>query len=193
MQKIPTLFFRDEQSRKVIPGWHPDCLWVPRGEGIATEKLDGTNVRLTTRRGVIVRVEKRRNPTRVQKLLGIVDPWYVDANTNVPSDQHIMNAVFATDTFNWEDGEHVCEAIGPSINGNPLRLTYPTCVRLFGERRGVPIVKDPVARTFEGIRELLAELKSTYDRAAVDAFAEGVVFCHPDGRLAKIKRNDFGS
>ncbi|GGH67162.1 hypothetical protein HNQ91_001716 [Filimonas zeae] len=37
------------------------------------------------------------------------------------------------------------------------------------------------ARTFEGIRTFLESFEG-----------EGVVFHHPDGRMCKIKRRDFG-
>ena len=112
MRKIPTIFERDgnKLTRKRTKG----CEWVFKGEGCATEKLDGTNVRLTVRAGVIVRVEKRRNPTRQQKEAGIIDPWYVDAE-NKPDSKHILKAVANTYTRDWPDGEHCCEAIGPKI------------------------------------------------------------------------------
>ena len=45
-------------------------------EAIATEKLDGMNIRLTIRSGGVVRVEKRRNPSKVQKLKRIVEPCH---------------------------------------------------------------------------------------------------------------------
>ncbi len=212
MHKIPTVFMRDPRTRKVIPEFHPACLWVRDGEGVPTEKLDGTNVRLTTRRDAgglasVVRVEKRRNPSREQKARGLLDPWYVDASQIDPSDQHIVMAVQLTECALWEDGEHVCEALGPNINGNPLGLDYPRCVKLFGDYNGVPLVNEPmrihsmgagirgvkverIARTFEGMRTLVMDLESQYSKA-MGTLAEGIVFRHPDGMLAKIKRKDF--
>lgn len=44
MKKIPTMFERDwngDRSR-VLNVPHPDCGWVFDGEGVATQKLDGT-------------------------------------------------------------------------------------------------------------------------------------------------------
>ena len=43
-------------------------------------------------------------------------------------------------------------------------------------------------RTFDGLRGFLATLDS---RFAPGHLAEGIVFHHPDGRRAKIKRKDF--
>lgn len=46
VNKIPTIFIRDmsRQPALVTPEWHPDCLWVRDGEGVATHKWDGTSV-----------------------------------------------------------------------------------------------------------------------------------------------------
>jgi hypothetical protein len=177
MEKIPTVFQRDERF-KVMPTPRRECEWVLAGEGRATEKLDGTNIRLTLRSGQVVRVEKRRNPTRAQKQKGIVDGWYVDA------DKWIYEAVKRTDTGDWPDGEHPCEALGPRIQGNPLGLEHHLCVPF---NLGIPDY-DGIARDFDGLRDLLADLES---RFAPGHLAEGIVFHHPDGRRAKIKRKDF--
>jgi hypothetical protein len=41
---------------------------------MATEKIDGTNIRITLRNNTIVRVEKRRNPNKQEKANGITEP-----------------------------------------------------------------------------------------------------------------------
>ena len=76
MQKIPTIFVRGEGGR-ITEEKHPDCGWVFDGDGVATEKLDGTNVRLTVRAGYIVRLEKRRNPTKAHTNKPIFDQCYL--------------------------------------------------------------------------------------------------------------------
>jgi len=72
---------------------------------IASEKLDGVNIRLTIRRGHVVRIEKRRNPSKDQKKIGIVNPWYVDASSNASKDNWIFDAVANTDLAIVPDGE----------------------------------------------------------------------------------------
>ncbi len=191
MEKIPTLFHRDEKTKKVIDVLTPGCEWVRDGEGVATEKLDGTNVRLTVRSGIIVRVEKRRNPTKEQKAFGIIDPWYVDTVKGSSEDKWIWEAVGWTavggsdEHAPWPDGEHSCEAIGPSIQGNPLGLEKNTCVPF--NLKGAPVFYG-IPRTFDGLKEFLAMRDSLYSPGHL---AEGIVFHHPDGRRAKIKRKDF--
>ena len=48
MEKITTLYERDEaqRGRPVKPGLKSSCTWVEAGEGLATRKLDGTNVKV---------------------------------------------------------------------------------------------------------------------------------------------------
>ena len=59
MQKIPTLFVRDETTKghPVTSTVKPECQWVLDGEGLATLKIDGTNVRIV--RGEL---QKRQKP-----------------------------------------------------------------------------------------------------------------------------------
>lgn len=185
MQKIPTLFIRDDRF-KVTPEIRPECAWVFEGEGVPTEKLDGTNLRLTIRAGTVVRVEKRRNPSKLQKAQGIIDGWYVDALEPQGEDRWIHAAVEGTDVSDWPDGEHSCEALGPKIQGNPLQLDRHIVVP-FDLR--VPLYED-LPRSYEGLRETLGRLESRFSPGAL---AEGVVFHHPDGRRAKIKRRDFAA
>lgn len=183
MEKIPTLFERDE-SFKVVNRPKEECAWVFAGEGVGTEKLDGTNIRLTIRSGQLVRVEKRRNPSKAHKQQGIVDGWYVDADEYGPEDKWIYAAARATDVSQWPDGEHPCEALGPHIQGNPLGLDEHRCVPF---NHDIPSYLD-TPRSYAELQEFLALLDSRY---APGHLAEGIVFHHPDGRRAKIKRKDF--
>lgn len=183
MEKIPTIFDRGEDF-KVTREPRKGCEWVFAGEGRATEKLDGTNCRLTIRAGQIVRVEKRRNPSKVQKQQGVVDGWYVEGDSNAKEDKWIFEAVRGTDVSGWPDGEHPVEALGPNIQGNALGLTKNLCVPFNLE---IPVYEN-VPRDFEGLRSFLKMLDSRFSPGHP---AEGIVFHHPDGRRAKIKRKDF--
>ena len=183
MEKIPTLFDRGDDFR-VVERVRAGCEWVFDGQGAATEKLDGTNIRLTVRAGAVVRVEKRRNPSKAHKARGIVDGWYVDADEHAADDKWIFEAARNTDTSAWPDGEHSCEALGPRIQGNGLDLQAHTCVPFNLE---IPVY-EIADRSFNGLKASLAELES---RFAPGHLAEGIVFHHPDGRRAKIKRRDF--
>jgi hypothetical protein len=185
MEKIPTLFERDDRFR-VVDRPRAECAWVFEGEGRPTEKLDGTNIRLTVRSGHLVRVEKRRNPSKVHKQQGIIDGWYADTDEYAAEDKWILVAARNTDVSGWPDGEHACEALGPRIQGNPLGLEEHRCVPFNLE---VPAF-DAVPRSYSGLKEYLSKLES---RFAPGHLAEGIVFHHTDGRRAKIKRKDFAA
>ena len=185
MEKIPTIFNRGPDF-KVTEQVREGCEWVFAGEGIATEKLDGTNVRLTIRAGQCVRLEKRRNPSKKQKQLGIKDGWYVDADEFSKEDKWIFEAMGNTDLNQWPDGEHSAEALGPRIQGNPLGLEQHICVPF---NLAIPTF-DELDRSFGGLKQALNELESKYSPKNL---AEGIVFHHPDGRRAKIKRKDFAA
>ncbi|MFD0345966.1 hypothetical protein ACFQ0M_07530 [Kitasatospora aburaviensis] len=129
-----------------------------RRRGAPTEKLDGTNVRLTVRGGHLVRVEKRRNPTKLQKKQGITDGWYVDTAEGAAEDKWILAAARNTDVTAWPDGEHSCEALGPRIQGNPLELDDHRCVPFNME---VPVYQD-VPRSYTGLRDFLTGLDSRF-------------------------------
>lgn len=126
MEKIPTLFRRDDLTRKVNAEMVLDLRRLIGAT--VTEKVDGTNVRLTVRSGELVRVEARRNPPPPMKARGVVEPWYRDAWTlgTDPkvggADKYIVEAAENTALGHVEDGEWSGEAVGPSIQGNPLEL-----------------------------------------------------------------------
>ena len=183
MEKILTIFERGP-GFVVIDEPKAGCEWVFAGEGKATEKLDGTNVRLTIRAGQCVRLEKRRNPSKEQKAQGIKDGWYVDARDDADEDKWIFEAMRGTDLSAWPDGEHSAEALGPKIQGNTLTLQRNVCVPFNLE---IPVFDIP-DRSFNSLRTVLEKLQSLYSPGNL---AEGIVFHHPDGRRAKIKRKDF--
>ena len=123
MEKIKTIFDRDWKGNRKVINKFIDGFNIEDLEGaIATEKLDGMNVRTTIRNGIMVRLEKRRNPTKLQKAQGIIDPWYVDADEFGKEDKWLFDAVKNTDFSKLPNGEWSGEAIGKKIQGNPLNL-----------------------------------------------------------------------
>lgn len=130
-----------------------------------------------------MRVEKRRNPTKVQKRKGIKDGWYVDADQFGPEDKWIFLAVEETDVSAWPAGEHPCEALGPKIQGNPLGLERHVCVPFNLE---IPTYEE-IPRSYSNLQKILAELESHY---SPQNLAEGIVFHHPDGRRAHCLRDE---
>lgn len=183
MHKIPTIFERDwEGNHAVIDKYiiHPSFM----AESKATEKIDGMNVRLTVRNFTIVRLEKRRNPDKIQKAKGITDPWYVDATEGDPQDKFLWAAARNTDLTIMLDGEWSGEAVGPNIQGNPLNLEK-NIVMIFTLNQA-PLFNN-VPNDYEGLKAWLPLQESKYGKGKI----EGIVWHHPSGRMAKIKTKDF--
>lgn len=176
MNKIPTIFVRDPNDmRRVTREVTTGCEWVLSGDGIATVKRDGTNVRATVKDGKLVLMEKRRNPTRDDKSEG-AEPGYVPVEPTDPGDKHIVAAFEATSFSGWPDGAHPCEAVGPKIQGGNGGVT-------------------PALYAFTLWPDLISANPRTYDEIndfLRDTAIEGLVWHHLDGRMAKIKSRDFG-
>jgi len=186
MRKIQTMFKRNwEGNRGIINELDIDF----PVEGLKpTEKIDGTNVRLTVRNHTLVRLEKRRNPDKIQKHNGIAEPWYVDADEYDKQDKWIWDAVRNTDLSNVPDGEWSAEAVGTDIQGNPLKLTVNR-VFIFS----LPEVREQlflgvVPTTFEKLKEWMPKQRS---KVGIDAPIEGIVWWDGDEPVAKIKIKDF--
>lgn len=181
MKKIPTVFERDwngDRSR-VLDQVHEGCEWVLAGEGVATRKLDGTCCMVRGNR-----LFKRREVRDGDKMPADFEKADHDAETGKtvgwvpvgegPEDKFHRDAWTGADT--WPDGTY--ELIGPKVQGNVEHQQFHLLIR-HGVGTAGPIADVP--RTYEGLRDWLA----TQD-------IEGVVFHHPDGRMAKIKLRDFG-
>jgi hypothetical protein len=182
MNKIPTMFERDWNGDKsrVLDVIHPGCEWVAAGEGLATRKLDGTCCMV--REGKLYKRREVRDgeeipegfehvgaDTETGKVIGWVpvgdgpeDRWHREAF----KDRGVIKAL--------ADGTY--ELVGPKIQGNPEKFSVHCLVPHSAIDRF-----ENVPRRFEGLRTWLS-----------DKDIEGVVFHHPDGRMAKIKKRDLG-
>lgn len=169
MEKIPTYFLRDETQpgRPVIDQVHPECGWVAAGEGVATVKFDGQNVKIEG--GRFFRRKKPADDVPYDRAA------YVECDRADPADKHLWAAFDQTFPEFRTDG--IYEAVGPKIQNNPDRLVTPRLIRVVPMN---PLYETVAPRSYEGLREYL--LTHTM---------EGLVFHHPDGRMAKIKRRDY--
>lgn len=185
MRKIPTLFVRDEADRRfVTPKVTPGCEWVLAGEGAPTRKFDGTCVKLDpygrwwARREVKPGKEPPANFVTEQHdpVTGKTVGWepieqtgwakYHAEAIEAGSVEHHAHGPF------FENGTY--ELVGPKVNQNPERVSGHRLVR-----HGRWPVED-APRDYDGLREWMA---------ATDF--EGIVWHHPDGRMAKLKKRDF--
>lgn len=181
MRKIPTLFRRDPvDMRHVTREVHPDCQWVINGEGEATRKYDGTCVMLDgerwwARREVKPGKESPDNfvPVETDPITGKTVGWE-PIEQSAFAKFHAEAVVFGNSTgiTSWPRGTY--ELVGPKVNGNPER----TRTHALWAHSAADVLDAP--RDFDGLAEWLAAFPG-----------EGIVWHHPDGRMAKLKRRDF--
>jgi hypothetical protein len=177
MKKIPTIFKRNpERMQEILNEQHPDCAWVFAGEGVPTRKYDGTCCRVKGgklwKRRELKKGKQQPSgfePADYDEVTGKTVGWVLVDNGNADR-WHIE----AFGDGNWPDGTY--ELCGPKVQGNPEGFETHILVP-----HSEAIQYDNVPRTFEGLRDFL----ETMD-------IEGLVFHHPDGRMAKIKKRDFG-
>jgi hypothetical protein len=180
VRKIPTVFVRDwggDRSR-VVDEVNPGCEWVLAGEGVATRKLDGTCCMV---RGGKLYKRRELKPTDnapegfeiagKDEETGKIVGWMPVGDG--PDDRYHREAFAGDEMRGALDGTY--ELIGPRVQGNAENWPGHQLVK-HGS-----IMEDDVPRTFAGLRDWLAGQD-----------IEGIVFHHPDGRMAKIKLRDFG-
>jgi hypothetical protein len=186
MRKIPTLFVRNPDDRRyVLPEVTPGCEWVLAGEGVATRKYDGTCVMFD---GTAWWARREVKPGKK------VPPGYVALSTDEitgrtvgwePIEQSSFKAFHARAAItceSWAVGTY--ELCGPRINGNPeavdRNVLYRHATAEQVNEEGFDLGMDEDGRDIYGIRHFLSLHQW-----------EGLVFHHPDGRMAKIKARDF--
>lgn len=183
---MPCLFVRDFADKRnpvITRAVTPGCEWVLAGEGIASRKWDGAACAYID--GVFYkRYDVKINPkTGARKTIptgavpcGEPDPvtghWphWVEVRLDAPEDKHFAAAT----TLEILRCDGTYELVGPPVNGN-----HDGVAELTLRRHGEDVLSPP--RDFDGLRTFV--LAHAY---------EGIVFAHPDGRMCKIRRDDFG-
>ena len=190
MKKIPTLFVRDfEQSkgRYVTDELAPGLEWVLAGEGVATRKYDGTCV-LIRRDGMAVKAFARREVKagkepppgfvliETDDTTGKTVGWEPAENSGYA--KYIAEAL--ADQPNITSGTY--ELLGPKVQGNPEGYETHT---LLAHADAETMEQEPnvAADAPGGVLNLIA--------VAREYGWEGIVWHHPDGRMAKLKVRDF--
>ena len=192
MKKIPTLFKRDFTNDGKITSEYADGVdWVLRGEGVATRKYDGSSVMIRDGK-MYKRYEVKNGRTSppdfeevdydpetgkrvgwVQVGWGSEDKWHREAiNGGDPDKVNLPNGTY--------------ELVGPKVQGNPEHFEKHTLVQHSGDR--------PLNSQLPYV-ETLQDVPVTYDgllRYLEGKDIEGIVWHHPEGKMAKIKAKDFG-
>jgi hypothetical protein len=186
MNKIKTLFKRDNKF-KVIDEYNitKDELNEIECWGFATEKVDGTNIRLTIRMGEVVRVEARKNPSKEQKRRGIINAWYRDVQS--PGDKWIIDAVNSRTYQDVVDGDYHGEAFGKNIQGDVLNIGHNTVFIFDNDIELQDVTYNDLPLTYDELKEWLPKQQSKIGNGKI----EGIVFWVHGEPVAKIKLKDF--
>ncbi|MFH1275817.1 MAG: RNA ligase family protein [Candidatus Woesearchaeota archaeon] len=158
--------------------------WVFEDESVmAIEKLHGTNVSIVIQEGVVTQIYNRTE--RIQ---------FINKNKRWITEGILTSKGKGYLEF-LGDGQHFGELIGPKVNANPYKLTehiwIPFTAYAQKHLRYKSWGKYP--KDFETISEWFKELMPlfTMKRGDKEGFVEGVVFTHPDGRMAKLRKDMF--
>lgn len=182
MKKIASLFKRDyEGNRQVLNEVVEGSEWVTNGEGVATVKWDGTCCKVKD--GILYKRYQHKEGNsapdgfileqivsqqdRFGKIITKHFGWL--KVTDIPSDKYHNKASLK----GLENGTY--ELVGEKIQNNPHKLNSYVLIR-----HGDVVLKD-CPRDFEGLKTFLEHEN-----------IEGIVWHHPDDRMVKIKKRDFG-
>ena len=185
MEKIPTLFRRDpDDLKRVLTEVNPGCEWVLAGEGVATCKFDGTCVQLDDGGRWWARREVKPGKAAPDGFAAVMTDETTGKTVGWEPVEQSGFAKWHAQALAEHDGEPFApgtyELCGPKVNGNPeayvlhvlvAHATAPTAVEL-----DYPL-------TFDAARDAVLALR--------EQGVEGIVWHHPDGRMAKLKGRDF--
>ncbi|HEY5785856.1 MAG TPA: hypothetical protein VIT65_13865 [Microlunatus sp.] len=186
--KIPTIYLRDFDTHLLTDQVSPGCDWVFAREGVATRKFDGTCTMLDSQGHWWARREVK--PDREPPL----NFWFVSKDLLTgkrvgwePIGQSAWAKQHADalehDESLWEEvvvleGEFTdvgtYELCGPKVNGNPEQLDHHQLIK-----HGTTMVAMSALSPIELVRRMAGE------------GWEGIVWHHPDGRMAKLKARDL--
>jgi hypothetical protein len=182
MIKMPCLFqgvFEGRSRAALLEDVTPGCEWVLADEGLATRKYDGTACAVINGE-LYKRYDAKQGKEPPEGAIPCCDPdpitghWphWLKVDPRKAEDRYFVQT--------WQGIKGALpagtyELCGPKVGSNAEGFSSHVFVRHGADMlHGVP-------RTYAGLREYLG-----------DNLIEGIVFHHPDGRMCKIRRHDFG-
>lgn len=163
--------------------------WVFEDESVmAIEKLHGTNVSIVIQDGVIVAVYNRTE--RI--------PFFNKGKDFII--RGILESYKRGYMENLLDGQHFGELIGEKVNGNPYKIKGNLWIpfETFGQKHlrykswgKYPKDFDTISKWFEEDLIPLYACMVQGEEGRKNGFVEGIVFTHPDGRMAKLRKDMF--
>lgn len=178
MKKIPTIFVRNPEKMSLVLNLiNTGCEWVFNGEGKATRKYDGTCCLVAG--GILFKRRELKKGKSAPEgfILADTDPntgktvGWVEVDGAQENRWHIE-----AHKKQWPLVNGTYELLGPKIQGNPEKYSEHY------------LLAHKDAQVYNNVPRKYNELKAFLEGLDV----EGLVFHHEDGRMAKIKKRDFG-
>jgi len=191
MPKLESPFVRKEMPNGdyiVTPEIAEGYGWVFEDENVmAIEKLHGTNVSIIIQDGVITSIFNR---TERIPFFNKGKKWLIEGVLN-SYERGYMEFLL--------DGQHFGELIGPKVNGNPYKLKEHLWIpfETFCQKHLKYKSWGKYPKDFNTISEWFKELIPLYacmvqgEEGRKSGFVKGIVFTHPDGRMAKLRKDMF--
>jgi len=175
----------------VTPEVDPEYKWVFEDEGVkAVDKIDGTNICIRVENKKVTRIFNR---TQEKDLF---PPGTTQSRWEGACMEGLARAIQKDWLKGLEDGDHYGELIGELFNGNPHKIQGNIWVPFSYLARKChwrSWIKNQYPKDFESVSNWFKELPSLFNQATKleSVMTEGLVFLHPDGRMAKLRRDMF--
>lgn len=194
MPKLESPFVRDfvDGDYVVTPQIAEGYEWVFNDDSVeAIEKLHGTNVSVIIKHGTIVAIFNRTE--RI--------PFFNKGKKHII--EGVLNSYSRGMLDPLLDGQHFGELLGPKVCKNKYNLdghlwipfeTYAKKHLRFKSWGKYPKTYEAISEWFKNLMPLyniMCNGKKVPEEEKMNLFVEGVVFTHPDGRMAKLRRNMF--
>ena len=164
------------------------CSWVFEDDTVmAIEKIHGTCVSIVIEEGTVIAVFNR---TERIPFITKGKSWIIKG---------ILNSKERGYLEFLGDGQFFGELIGPKVNGNPYSLKEHIWIPFesYGQKHLKYKCWGKYPKTFASISEWFKDLMPLYCLRIhgkdnnLPHFVEGIVFTHPDGRMAKLRCDMF--
>lgn len=183
MKKISTLYKKDPANLALVTNEiNPENNWVFTDTGVvATRKFDGTACAIIEGQ-LYKRYDVKKGKTVPPFAIPCQDadpitghwPHWVRCYHDNPADKYHIEA-WEPDLPDLPDGTY--ELCGPKVQGNPEKFEKHHLISHGVEWLNLGAEK----LSFEGFKNYLLRTD-----------IEGIVFHHPDGRMCKLRKSDFG-
>jgi len=183
MPKLHSPFVRDGKNFLVTPEIAEGYEWVFEDELVmAIEKLHGTNVSVVIEEGNITSIWNRKNRvTFFDKSKRFIVEGLLESNER--------------GYLELPDGQWFGELIGPKVNGNPYKLDKHLWIPFNTYAKKSLLYKSwgKYPKDFRTISNWFKELMPLYAMKKGDkqGYVERIIFTHPDGRMAKLRKDMF--